>query len=249
MSAPAAPADALFAAGPARDARFTVADRWLDCVNLPPGDPQRPVEFLHRQMNEEVNGLEAAAQTLCDFPAADWQIRLGLARQCADEARHAAMFRRLLEARGGHVGQFPVLNFQYRIIARIDTLVGRLTVQNRSFEAGGIDAIDAAIRSPQTDDADLRALFAAQLADEILHVRFANAAIDRQKSASARTVLEMGAALAAAARAFRAVMGREATDGVRYPVAAAARGEAGFTPQEIERADALARDLPGRTPP
>ena len=51
------------------------------------------------------------------------------------------MFRRIFEARGGRVGEYPVLNFQYRIIARIRSLVGRLAIQNRSFEAGGLDAI------------------------------------------------------------------------------------------------------------
>ena len=51
------------------------------------------------------------------------------------------MFRRIFETRGGQVGQYPVLNFQYRIIAHIRSLVGRLAIQNRSFEAGGLDAI------------------------------------------------------------------------------------------------------------
>ena len=195
-------------------------------------------------MNEEVSGLEASAQSLCDFPTADWNIRMGLARQCADEARHAAMFRRLLEARGGHVGQYPVLDFQYRIITRIDTLAGRLTVQNRSFEAGGIDAIEAAITQTATEgDDDLRQLFVAQLADEILHVRFANAAIELLRARDPRCVLHMGQALAAAAKAFRMVMGREATEGVRYPVATHARGEAGFTASEIQRAADLAASL------
>ena len=129
------------APGPARDPRFVVKDRWAECMNFPADDPRRAVEFLHRQMNEEVDSLEASARNLTDFPDADWQVRLWLARQCSDEARHARMFRDLLERRGGRVGEYPVLNFQYRIITRSDSLVGRLAVQNRSFEAGGIDAI------------------------------------------------------------------------------------------------------------
>ena len=55
------------------------------------------------------------------------------------------MFRRLLDRLGGHVGQFPVLNFQYRIITKADSLVGRLTIQNRTFEAGGLDAVSAVV--------------------------------------------------------------------------------------------------------
>src|SRR2546425_13018513 len=92
---------------PARDARFTVVDRWLDCVNLPDGHPDKPVEFLHRQMNEELNVLENAARNLAEFPEVEWDLRMWLARQCSDEARHAATYRRELARLGGHVGQVP----------------------------------------------------------------------------------------------------------------------------------------------
>ncbi len=131
----------LFAESPARDERFTVAARWVECANFPQGHPLRTIEFLHRQMNEEIDSLECSAANLRDFPDAAWDLRMNLARQCADEGRHAAMFRRLFERRGGQVGQYPVLNFQYRIVAHIRSLVGRLAIQNRSFEAGGLDAI------------------------------------------------------------------------------------------------------------
>jgi uncharacterized ferritin-like protein (DUF455 family) len=231
----------LFAANPARDARFVVRDRWIECAHFPAEDPRRTVEFLHRQMNEEINGLEASAQSLCDFPDTPWEIRMSLARQCSDEARHAAMFRCLLEQRGGRVGQYPVLNFQYRIVARIGTLAGRLNVQNRSFEAGGLDAIDHGIEhARETGDIGLAEFFETQLADEIQHVRFANEAVRTLASRDPRTVLHMGAALTAAAEAFAAVMGREGVEGARTPVAADARSEAGFTPREIQMAGELA---------
>src|SRR5687768_12485860 len=94
----------LFADGPARDSRFKVVERWVECAHFSPDDPERLVEFLHRQMNEEVNGLECSARGLSDFPEEDWNLRMCLARQCADESRHAQMFRRLLESKGGFVG-------------------------------------------------------------------------------------------------------------------------------------------------
>jgi hypothetical protein len=37
------------------------------------------------------------------------------------------------------------MNFQFRIITKIDNLVGRLAVQNRTFEAEGVDAVEPAI--------------------------------------------------------------------------------------------------------
>src|SRR5262249_39567578 len=124
----------LFAASPARETCFTVKERWIECANLPDDHPCKNVEFLHRQMNEEINSMEISGRCLADFPQADWELCLSIAHQCADEARHVEMFRQLFEKRGGQVGAYPVLNFQYRIITKIDNLIGRLAVQNRSFE-------------------------------------------------------------------------------------------------------------------
>jgi uncharacterized ferritin-like protein (DUF455 family) len=250
MASDQAPLDPrLFAPGPARDARFTVADRWVEMVNFPPGHPLRDVEFFHRQMNEEVDSLEASARHLADFPAVDWELRLGLARQCADEARHAAMFRRIFESRGGQVGQYPVLNFQYRIITRVPSFVGRLAVQNRSFEAGGLDAITYGIDDArERGDEELAQLFEAQRADEITHVRFANEAIRAATERDPRCVLQIGAALNTASKAFVQVMGPEATEGLSYPADAAGRREAGFTDSEVQLAIQLQEQPAGGAP-
>ncbi len=220
----------LFAEGPARDARFTVREVWSEMTNLPDDDPRAMAEFLHRQMNEEVNGLEIAARNLADFPDADWELRLQVARQCADEARHVDMFRRCFEARGGRVGDHPILNFQYRITTRIESLLGRLAVQNRSFEAAGIDAIQDGIA--QAAEPDLRELLDAQLADEIQHVRYANhwTAVLAERG-GARAAFELARAVGQANQALAIVAGGAM---VRYPVDAELRREAGFSDGEIE---------------
>lgn len=238
---------ALFATSPARDARFTVVERWAECANFPEGHPLREVEFFHRQMNEEVDSLECSAGALTDFPEAEWALRLGLARQCWDEARHAAMFRRMFESRGGRIGQYPVLNFQYRIIARIRSLVGRLAIQNRSFEAGGLDAIAHGIeQARQHGDEELAQLFEAQQADEIVHVRLANEWIRTATQRDPRSVIQIGAALAGASKAFFQVMGSEGTEGVGYPADVAGRREAGFSDDEVGLAIRLQGQPSGR---
>ena len=237
----------LYADPPARDARFRVVDRWCECVNLPPDHPLHTVEFTHRQMNEEVNGLECSARCLGDFPEAPWELRIWFARQCADEARHVHMFRRLLERLGGHVGQFPVMNFQYRIITRAETLVGRLTIQNRTFEAGGLDAVSWVVRQARdAGDGDMEEFFESQLADEILHVRFANEWVHRMIHADPREMLQMSKAMTRAAEAFRQVMGSEGTDGVYYPTDRPSRLEAGFAEEEVELASEAARRVAQR---
>jgi len=237
----------LFAEGPARDARYVVKDRWCECRNFPHDHPLHQVEFTHRQMNEEVNGLECSAACLADFPDADWELRMWFARQCADEARHARMFRRRLEGLGGRVGQFPVMNFQYRIVCRADSLLGRLTIQNRTFEAGGLDAVAWVGRQMhEAGDATLADFFDSQLADEIIHVRFANEWLRKLIRDDPRQLLDMSQTMARAARGFKWVMGSEGTAGVYYPTDRHARLEAGFTEDEVRLASELAKQVASR---
>ena len=234
---------ALFAENPARDERFTVVDVWAEMTNIPPEDPAATAEFLHRQMNEEINGLEISARNLADFPDAEWDLRMAMARQCWDEARHIDMFRRVFENRGVRVGQYPVMNFQYRILTRIESLIGRLTVQNRSFEAAGIDAIQSAIleSAQKAGETDVAELFEAQLADEVQHVRYANVWVERLKrSRGSRALLDLARAVTAANRALREIAGDAVTS---YPIDEELRREAGFTDEEIEAARLL---LPSR---
>jgi uncharacterized ferritin-like protein (DUF455 family) len=224
----------VFAAGPARDARFDVKERWAECLNLPETHLDRNLEFFHRQMNEEINGLENAARSLADFPDAEWGVRMSIARQAADEARHVLMFRRILENRGGWLGRYAVLNFQYRIITKIDNLVGRLAVQNRSFEAEGVDAVEPEIqKAREKGDSELADLYEAQLADEIGHVRFANEYIAQATKSNPLNVMRVGRALNQAAEAFLWVMGQGAIDGVKYTTNERGRLEAGFSPEEV----------------
>ena len=228
---------------PARDDRFTVVASWPELVQLPEGDPNRRVEFFHRQMNEEIDSLECSSRCITDFPLAEWDLRMSLARQCSDEARHARMFRGFLERNGGRVGQFPVINFQYRITTAIDSLIGRLAVQNRSFEAGGIDAIAAEIAYARANgNADELTLFEAQLADEIGHVRFANERINATIQADPRQVLAVGRALAASAAMFDEVIGARGVAGATYSADRQGRLEAGFRNDEIDMAVALANE-------
>lgn len=228
---------------PARDARFTVVGRWAECANLPENHPHKTIEFLNRQLNEELNVLENAARSLYEHPDVDWGLRMWLARQASDEARHVQTYRRALEERGGHVGQFPVMNFQYRILTGIKTLVGRLAVQNRTFEADGLDAAVAGARDAlNAGDYALAAIYEAQQADEVLHVKFANDWVREQVMKEPRNALPMAAALSHAAQEFQVVMAGGGTSVTKYGVDTKARLEAGFAPQEVEVAAQIAED-------
>jgi uncharacterized ferritin-like protein (DUF455 family) len=181
-----------------------VKERWAEMRNIPEDDPLATQEFLHRQMNEEVTSIEISARNLVDFPDAPWELRMAMARQCWDESRHVEAFRRLFEKRGGRVGEFPVLTFQYRIVTHLASLAGRLTVQNRSFEAAGIDAIKDGIATyGKAHEADFVELFDAQLADEIQHVRYANEWVTRLANlGGARIAFEIARSVAQAEAAL-----------------------------------------------
>lgn len=242
MTAPLHPSldPACFAEPSARDARFAVVDVWAECVNLPDGHPEKELEFFHRQMNEEAAVLENAARSLWQFPEADWELRMWLARQCADEARHAHNYRRLYLKRGGRIGQYPVLSFQYRVLGRVDSLIGRLAVENRTFEADGLDAVTHAIvEAHEAGDVELAAMYDAQQADEIVHVRFANDWIKAEITRNPRSLMDMGRALALAARGFQQTFGRDGARVSKYGVAEELRSKSGFSPDEIDSAVTL----------
>lgn len=223
-----------FSDSPARDGRFTVVDTWQECANFPDGDPSKVVEFMHRQMNEEMDAAECSARSITDFPDAPWELRMFLARQCADEARHALIFSELFKKRGGKLGEYPILNFQYRIICGIQSLVGRLAVQNRTFEAAGIDAIGFGVDDARNQgDEELACFFDGQFADEIMHVRCANEFLRKMVEKEPRLALQVASALTQATRAFAEVFGEEGTAVVKYTISEEGRLEAGFRPEEV----------------
>jgi uncharacterized ferritin-like protein (DUF455 family) len=239
MTSPVAKASkldpSLFGDEPRREARFEVREVWADLMNFPDGHPLKQLEYLHRQLNEEACVMENAARSLAEFKDADWSVRKSLARQCSDEARHLMNYRRLFERRGGRLGQFPIMNFQYRILGRIGSLVGRLAVQNRSFEADGLDATANALNEARAagDDA-LAGIYEAQLADEVLHVRYANEYIRRQLAAAPQVGIQIATALDQGARAFEQVFADGGMDVEKYGVAIQTRVEAGFSEAEID---------------
>lgn len=231
----------LFPDSPARDARFKVVDTWQECANFSDGDPRKILEFMHRQMNEEMDATECSARTITDFPDAPWELRMFLARQCADEARHALVFSKLFQKRGGKLGEYPIMNFQYRIICKIQNLAGRLAVQNRTFEAEGIDAIGFGIDEARNQgDEELAAFFDIQFADEIMHVRCANEFLREMIEKEPRLALKVASALTEATRAFAKVFGGEGTAVAKYTISEEGRLEAGFRPEEVELSNRLA---------
>jgi hypothetical protein len=181
---------------PAREACFTVVHSDAEMQDWPEMSLVSRRERLHRHMNNEVGSLEIAAQMLVDFPEAPWELRLHLARQCWDETRHVELLRRRLEELGGRKGEFPVSNFEWTVTSALDSVAGRLAVQNRTFEAGQMDIVGKVIEDwREAGDGRTAEVLDGILADEVQHVRFANQWIRRLAAQDKRVLLSVAHAI------------------------------------------------------
>jgi uncharacterized ferritin-like protein (DUF455 family) len=196
------PADIMFVRGvqlrrdAAREQCFTVVHLHTELRLSNDSSDASKREALHRDVNNEIQSLEISAQTLIDFPAAPWDLRLQLARQCWDETRHARLFYRSLVELGGRKGEFPIANHEWSVVCALDSLPARLTVQNRTFEGGSLDTLRKAGETlRQNGEENIAEVMETVLADEILHVRFANQWINRLRQENPRTVLEIARAM------------------------------------------------------
>jgi len=181
---------------PARESCFEVVHRDAEMHERPGMSEVARRERLHRHMNNEIGSLEIAAQMLVDFPEAPWELRRELARQCWDESRHVRLLLRRLVALGGRKGEFPISNFEWRVTCALESIAGRLAVQNRTFEAGQMDIVGKLVDDwREAGDAETAELLAGILADEIQHVRFANRWIRRLAAENPRVLLEVATAM------------------------------------------------------
>lgn len=232
-------------ADPAREPCFNVVHLDGEMTTYPDMSDISKRERLHRHMNNETGALEIAAQCVADFPDAPWELRMRLARQAADEARHAMLLYRRLRDFDGRKGEFPVANYEWGVTMMLDNLPGRLAVQNRTFEAGLIDLLGM-LRTVWRDlgDHTTADVLDGILADEITHVRFANRWIRQLSTEDPRVLLKVALAVRFLAQANARVepqvgevdaAGHTVTEADRLPPAVYVEGrlEAEFTEDEV----------------
>jgi uncharacterized ferritin-like protein (DUF455 family) len=194
---------------PAREPCFQVVHLHEDVPDTGAITEEARRQRIHRDYNQEVQTLEIAALCLADYPTAPWELRLELARQCWDEARHAAMcYRRLLEM-GGYKGMYPIANLDWTVVAMLDSLVARIAIQHRTFEAGSIDGIQNVDMLREFGDEATADMLEATETDEIPHVRFGNRWVKELTAADPRGVLQVAAAVAWLRRVVEATGGSE----------------------------------------
>ena len=216
---------------PAREPCFKIVHLHHDVPDAPSTTPEGRLMRAHREYNQELQSLEVAALCLVDFPDAPWQLRMELARQCWDEARHTALSYRYVKELGGRKGMYPIANLDWSVVAMLDSLPARLAVQHRTFEAGSLDIEMAAIPMMREMGQDAAAdVKDAVDADEIQHVRFGNDWVRRLTDADPRAVLQIAAAM----KWLQKVVEATGLDALKdIPTSDQARQLAGFTQAEV----------------
>jgi uncharacterized ferritin-like protein (DUF455 family) len=129
--------------------------------------------LLHDLLNSEFITVERMGRILADFPGIPWPMRLDMARQAWDEARHAEIVQRRLEELGGRVGMFKTSCWGWEQDVNRPDPLERLALSNMTFESESCKHLRDWIGKAKEggDDRSVQ-LLEFLLADEVNHVLY-----------------------------------------------------------------------------
>ena len=177
----------------ARDERFnkiTMRDRMADprtaMIGPPDGSrpssnrlvPSRPARRMRRALMHgifvgEIQALEGAGRTCFDFTTeeAPFALKLDMARQCWDEARHVEISVKLADWMGSEIGQYAENTVLFEAACNADPVL-RLAGVNRALEGLAIDVFTTMKDfGDVAGDPYLEFCEDWMLADEVTHVK------------------------------------------------------------------------------
>lgn len=133
--------------------------------------------LMHGIFMGELQALEGAGRTCWDFETgtgpqdAPFELKLNMARQCWDEARHCEISVKLGEWMGTEIGEFAEATFLYEAACNPDPVL-RLTGVNRALEGLAIDVFNTMREfGSVSGDPVLEFCEDWMLADEVTHVK------------------------------------------------------------------------------
>jgi uncharacterized ferritin-like protein (DUF455 family) len=144
-----------------------------------PDAPERARGLMHGIFVGELQALEGAGRTCWDFEvgkgddpsAIPFELKLDMARQCWDEARHCEISAKLGDWMGTEIGEFGEGIFLFQAACAPDPLL-RLTGVNRALEGLAIDVFNTMREFGQVaGDPVLEFCEDWMLADEVTHVK------------------------------------------------------------------------------
>jgi len=176
----------------ARDERFkhiSVEDTVFDPRNASPATKRNGLAYdyvnasdnarglMHGIFVGEIQALEGAGRTCFDFETgpgreqAPFEMKLDMARQCWDEARHVEISCQLGEHMGSEIGEFAEQTLLYEAACNPDPVL-RLTGVNRALEGLAIDVFTTMKNfGTALEDPVLQFCEDWMLADEVTHVK------------------------------------------------------------------------------
>ena len=142
-----------------------------------PGAPEAARSLMHGIFVGEIQALEGAGRTCWDFEIGKetdqvpFELKLDMARQCWDEARHCEISVKLGDWMGSEIGEFGESTFLYEAACNPDPIL-RLTGVNRALEGLAIDVFNTMKEFGQiSGDPVLEFCEDWMLADEVTHVK------------------------------------------------------------------------------
>ena len=156
-----------------------------------PDSPEAARVLMHGIFTGEIQALEGAGRTCWDFnventakrkgadddasssdaPEVPFALKLDMARQCWDEARHTEISIKLGEHMGTEIGEFAEATFLYEAACNPDPVL-RLTGVNRALEGLAIDVFNTMREfGDVSGDPVLEFCEDWMLADEVTHVK------------------------------------------------------------------------------
>jgi uncharacterized ferritin-like protein (DUF455 family) len=139
--------------------------------------PDAARSLMHGIFVGEIQALEGAGRTCWDFEVGSgeqdtpYELKLDMARQCWDEARHCEISVKLSDWMGTEIGEFSEGTFLYAAACNADPVL-RLTGVNRALEGLAIDVFNTMREFGESaGDPVLEFCEDWMLADEVTHVK------------------------------------------------------------------------------
>ncbi len=166
---------------PARDSRWKIIENDAEFTeknwSFDNDDGKR--HLLHDLLNSEFITVERMGRILADFPEISWQMKMDMAHQAWDEARHAEIVQRRLEELGGHVGMFRTSCFGWEQDVNRPDPLERLALSNMTFESESCKHLrDWIAKAKKAGDTRSVQLLEFLLADEVNHVLYGTHWVD-----------------------------------------------------------------------
>jgi uncharacterized ferritin-like protein (DUF455 family) len=137
--------------------------------------PHMDADFLQSRMHGicvgEIEAMEGAGRTVCDFEDVPWEFTLDMARQVWDESRHTEIYERLLRHVQSKLGEYPETRLLWECACAEDP-AARVAGVNRGLEGLACDVFAQLIElAKKQGDPIIERAVDYVLADEITHVR------------------------------------------------------------------------------